>query len=404
MFNLPQQVTFLLNKLNSEGYEAYIVGGCVRDFLLCKIPNDFDICTSATPEQIMEVFKGHNFLTVGLKHGTVTIVLDKKPYEITTYRIDKDYTDNRHPDTVVFTKNLVDDLARRDFTINAMAYNNNHGLVDVFSGRKDLAANIIRTVGDPQTRFDEDALRILRALRFAATLNFKIEKNTAKAILKNRYLVSNISKERITEEFKKLICGKMAGMVFENFSEIFSTIMPPFDPCNKQKSFIRTVFDNCPSDICIRLATIFDFKEDIVEALNYLRLDKATSKKAISLVENKRVKIYATKIDIKLALCRLGKDLFLDLLEIQKPIALYSESEYLNLYNLTMQILNNNECYCIDMLDITGDDLIANGVPKGVAVGKRLEFILESVIYEKVENNKTKIIRFLKEIHHPLTL
>lgn len=391
MFNLPEQVNFLLDKLNSAGYEAYIVGGCVRDLLLDKTPNDFDITTSADPNQIMEVFKEHKLLTVGLKHGTITVVLNKAPYEITTYRIDKDYSDNRHPDTVEFTKNLIDDLARRDFTINAMAYNHEQGIIDSFDGQKDLASHIIRTVGDPEKRFNEDALRILRALRFASTLDFKIEEKTAKSISQNYRLISNISKERITTELKKLICGKKAGIIFKEFSEVFEKLMPPF----KQNS--KMFLNLCPNNISIRLATLFDFKEDIIEALNHLCFDKATVKKAITLVENKRRRIVGTKAEIKNALRELGEEIFLDLLTLQKSISLYTKTEYLNLYNLTHQIIENNECYNISMLDITGDDLISLGIPKGHKVGKTLSFILDLVINGVVENDKEKIILYLKE-------
>ncbi len=398
MFNLPEQVNFLLDKLNSAGYEAYIVGGCVRDLLLDKTPDDFDITTSANPNQIMEVFKEHKLLTVGIKHGTVTVVLNKTPYEITTYRIDKDYSDNRHPDTVEFTKNLIDDLSRRDFTINAMAYNHKLGIIDAFNGQKDLASHIIRTVDDPEKRFNEDALRMLRALRFASTLNFKIESKTAKSIFENHHLISNISKERITSELKKLICGKKAGIIFERFSEVFEGLIPPFKNTNKM------VLDLCPTDISIRLATLFDFKEDITEALSHLCFDKATVKKAVTLVENKRSKFIGTKVDIKRALRELGKETFLDLLDLQKSISLYTKAECLNLYNLTHQIIDNNECYNISMLDITGDDLIALGVPKGIAVGKRLDNILDSVISGIVENDKEKIIDYLKDLHFPLNI
>jgi tRNA nucleotidyltransferase (CCA-adding enzyme) len=392
MFDLPKQVNFLLNKLNSAGYEAYIVGGCVRDMLLGKTPNDFDITTSAEPEQIIEVFKEHKLLTVGLKHGTVTVILDKIPYEITTYRIDKDYSDNRHPDTVEFTKNLIDDLARRDFTINAMAYNPQSKVVDAFYGQKDLEACIIRTVGDPQLRFNEDALRILRALRFASTLGFEIDKKTAESIIENHHLLANISKERITEEIKKLILGENAQTIFKRFSKVFVSLMPPYNPTEK-----HFVLGGCPKDISIRLAVLFDFKEDMVTSLNHLCFNKATVKKALSLVENKRRKINPEKPDIKQALREFGKDFVLDLLELQKSIGLYTDVEYMKLYNLVQQILSSNECYNLDMLDINGDDLIDLGVTKGLAVGKTLNFILDEVINQKVENHKATIIQYLKE-------
>ena len=197
---MPDPVILILQKLNRCGHEAYIVGGCVRDRLLNIEPHDWDICTSAIPDEILEIFSGETIIPTGLKHGTVTIMIDGNPYEVTTFRVDGKYTDSRRPDSVCFTDNLIEDLKRRDFTINAMAYNLTSGLVDPFNGEIDLQNNLLKCVGNPNDRFEEDALRILRAMRFAVKYGLDIENTTYGAMVANKNGLKNISKERITSE------------------------------------------------------------------------------------------------------------------------------------------------------------------------------------------------------------
>ncbi|HHV96544.1 MAG TPA: HD domain-containing protein [Clostridiaceae bacterium] len=223
---LPNQIETALSILINNGYEAYIVGGCVRDILLGKIPKDYDITTNALPQQIITLFKNYHIIDKGLKHGTVTVIIDGMPIEITTYRIDGKYSDNRHPDNVNFTGNLKEDLKRRDFTINAIAYNHNHGIVDYFGGRFDIEKRIIKCVGEPDRRFGEDALRILRALRFSAELNFTIEENTARSIHKNKELLRNIAVERIAGEFSMILCAEGAESVVYEFTDVFGVFIP----------------------------------------------------------------------------------------------------------------------------------------------------------------------------------
>ena len=220
MFELPDYVLYVLKKLSSRGFEAYIVGGCVRDIMLQKIPSDFDITTNALPFEIKECFEEHKIIDIGEKHGTVTIIIDSRKIEITTYRIDGTYSNNRHPDKVTFSCNLYDDLKRRDFTINAMAMKSSGELTDNFNGRSDLKNKIIRSVGDPVKRFTEDALRILRALRFASQLGFHIENKTSEMIHQYAYLIKNISAERIREEFVKILLGNSAEKILRE-NEIF---------------------------------------------------------------------------------------------------------------------------------------------------------------------------------------
>ena len=231
--DMPKNVDTAINLLQSAGFEAYAVGGCVRDSLLGKIPNDWDITTSAKPEDMKSVFADFHCIDTGIKHGTVTVVIDGEPLEITTFRLDGEYEDNRHPKSVTFTSNLSADLGRRDFTVNAMAYSKKTGTVDLFGGQNDLKNKIIRCVGDPDRRFNEDALRILRALRFASALDFEIEEKTAQSLLKNRALLGNISEERIAKELLKLVCGKGAKRILTDFAPVLFEILPELQPMYK---------------------------------------------------------------------------------------------------------------------------------------------------------------------------
>ena len=229
--SMPKDVAWLLRQLNRAGYPAYVVGGCVRDSLLGRTPGDWDICTGALPEQTRTVFAGQRLLLTGLKHGTVAVVLAGKPYEITTFRVDGAYADHRHPDAVCFVPGVEQDLARRDFTVNAMAWHPDSGLVDCFGGQRDLQARVIRCVGDPDARFAEDALRILRAIRFAAQLDFSIDPATEAAAQRLRNTVQTVSEERIFAELDRLLNSPAAGRVLEKYGRILAGAIPEVDPC-----------------------------------------------------------------------------------------------------------------------------------------------------------------------------
>ena len=229
-FTLPSYVSLALEKLNNHGFEAYVVGGCVRDSLMGRAPNDWDITTDALPEQLLSTFAEYRVIPTGLQHGTVTVLIDDHPLEITTYRIDGTYSDNRHPDSVSFTRSLREDLARRDFTINALAYHPQTGIVDHFSGLADLDNRQIVCVGDPEKRFTEDALRILRALRFSAQFGFPIEKMTAKAIHRLAPLLRRIAVERVQSELVKLLCGEYVRDVMLAFPDVIGIILPEIVP------------------------------------------------------------------------------------------------------------------------------------------------------------------------------
>ena len=224
--NIPSKAKTIITLLENAGFEAFCVGGAVRDSIMGLNPTDWDITTSASPEDTVMVFKDYKTVDTGLKHGTLTVVIDKTPFEVTTYRVDGDYNDNRHPENVHFTKNLSDDLSRRDFTVNALAYNDKTGLVDLYGGQEDIYNSIVKTVGNPSARFQEDGLRIMRALRFASVLGFTIESETAKAIHDNKDLLKNISAERLAVELTKLVCGKNAFNILMEYWDVLSVFIP----------------------------------------------------------------------------------------------------------------------------------------------------------------------------------
>ena len=245
---IPQNANLIIHRLQNAGFEAFAVGGCVRDSLLGLTPHDWDICTSAKPEQIKACFEDFNTIDIGIKHGTVAIIVDKEPFEVTTYRVDGEYRDNRHPESVTFTSNLREDLARRDFTVNAIAYNEEYGIADFYGGESDLKNRLIRCVGNPDERFREDALRILRALRFASCYRFSIENETAAAIHRNSGLLNNIASERIQSELVRLLCGDGAEDILNEFRDVFAVFIPElaetFDFDQKNKHHRYDVFQH----------------------------------------------------------------------------------------------------------------------------------------------------------------
>ena len=226
MLQLPQGARYVMARLEESGYQAYAVGGCVRDSLLGRAPKDWDICTDALPEDMQRIFRCDHLIETGLKHGTLTVMKGGEPYEVTTFRVDGEYTDHRHPDGVHFVTEVREDLARRDFTVNAMAWNPKTGVVDAFGGREDLARGVIRCVGDAETRFGEDALRIMRALRFASVYGFAIEEETARAIHRLKDTLQDVAAERIRVELAKLLCGQGAGQILREYSDVLFAILP----------------------------------------------------------------------------------------------------------------------------------------------------------------------------------
>lgn len=401
--NIPKEVEIALKILNKNNFEAYIVGGCVRDSLLGVAPKDWDITTSAKPDEIFTCFQGYRTINTGLKHGTVTVLVNRVPLEITTYRIDGKYTDNRRPDTVTFTKDLSNDLRRRDFTINALAYNEN-GIVDLFGGIADIESKIVKCVGEPDERFSEDGLRILRALRFASVLEFKIDNNTLLSIFNNKMLLNNISKERISNEFSKLIMGKNFLAVMFEYKDIIEVFIPEVSDYKEEAwGNILNSMSNA-DDLPLRLALLLHNTKDSDSILKNLKYDGSTIKAVKTIVLNKDINIIPDKINIKKQLNLVGYEAYVNLLKFKNAIYKTKESickqELENIRNVAKilnQIIIQNECYNLKQLSINGEDLISLGFAKGAILGSILNEILNLVIEEKLENKKNVLIDYVKK-------
>lgn len=435
---LPNPVTEALSLLEKAGFEAFVVGGCVRDTLLGKAPNDWDITTSALPEQILTVFSRYNTIPTGLKHGTITVVVDGTPLEITTYRVDGDYSDNRHPDKVEFTSKLRDDLCRRDFTVNAMAYHPNLGMVDHFSGLADLAAGRIVCVGDPQQRFTEDALRILRALRFSATLDFPIEKVTADAARSLAPLLRRVSAERTAEELKKLLCGKGVRRVLLEFRDILAVVLPelqatfdlqqanPYHHLTVYEHTVETVASS-PSDPILRWTMLFHdcgkpacYTRDLQgvdhfrghpaisaalaeQAMSRLRLDKHTITAVKALIMHHDDTLPLKDSVLLRLLNRLGPELSHDLVDVQRADVLGQHPdkrdrlEFLDQVDIRLQELARSSCYTLATLNVNGDDLQQLGFRPGRTMGDTLYRLLDEVMDGHLPNERTALLAKAKE-------
>lgn len=379
---LPENVKKIIAQLNKNSYEGYIVGGCVRDYIMGIPPHDYDITTSALPQQVKAIFP--HTVDTGIEHGTVTIVMDKTGYEVTTYRIDGEYEDNRHPKEVTFTSKLEGDLSRRDFTVNAIAYNDTDGFVDMFGGIEDIKNKIIRGVGDPDKRFKEDALRMMRALRFSAQLDFVIEEKTFDAIKKNAELIKNISMERIREEFFKLVLSdnnerlellKQSGMT-KYFCPELSEILDSADMV-----FFKYI-NSLPKDIASRLAYIF-MGRDIKNILKNFRTDNKTISKTVVLE-----KYYNYDITDEYSMAKLislAGEHTKDLLMLKKAD--------ITLFN---QIIKKDYCCSLKDLAIKGEDVVKLGY-KGKEIGQVLNKALDYVLRNPDKNNREELINMLKD-------
>ena len=438
---IPQAPKRALNILNENGYESYVVGGCVRDSLLGDSPKDWDITTNALPEETEKCFIGYKIIETGLKHGTITVMIDKEPLEITTYRIDGEYLDNRRPDSVEFTSDIKEDLSRRDFTVNAMAYGLNDNFIDYFQGQEDLNRKIIRCVGDADKRFNEDALRILRALRFASVLDFTIDEETSKSIFRNKMLLKNIASERIIVEFNKLLCGKNAEFILNKYRDVIAVfipeIKPMFDFDQKNPHHIYDVWKHTvksvvsvPPNAVQRLAMLFhdiakpacyhvddngvghfyghpikssQMTKDILKRLKY---DNQTINTVKELVFFHDYRAVATNKSVKKLLNKSGEYIFSLLSDIQRadalaqnPIELQEKLNRIDAVEVTAKkIISSGLCFQIKDLALNGKDLINLGVPQGKRVGEVLEMLLEKVIEEKCENTKEDLTKQVKNL------
>ncbi len=372
---LPEKANLIINALNDAGYEAYAVGGAVRDNLMGREADDFDITTSALPEETKIVFSSYPVLETGMKHGTVTVLIDHTPYEVTTYRAESAYSDSRHPDSVTFVNNLYEDLARRDFTMNAIAFSPNDGICDPFCGLNDINNKIIRSVGDPYLRFGEDALRILRALRFSAVLGFEIEEKTSNAILSLAETLNRISAERIYAEMKKLLCGKNVQAVIMRYLDVFKAILP----INGAYGSLGKL----PNDYKIRFYCLFG--KSHAEALKKLRADNET-KHICSLLDSS-TPIPDDETKIKFYLSALGGVNAKTVIAYRR--AMFSEDSE----NKASTLLNSSTPLFLQDLAVNGSDLVKIGI-KGKKVGETLNMLLTAVIKNEVENGRESLIEF----------
>lgn len=432
---LPDKVSKIIDKLTAAGYEAYAVGGCVRDSVLGREPNDWDITTSAKPMEVKQLFS--RTIDTGIKHGTVTVMLDKQGFEVTTYRIDGDYEDGRHPKQVTFTACLEEDLKRRDFTINAMAYNEQTGLVDIFGGMQDIQRNVVRCVGDAQERFTEDALRMLRAVRFSAQLGYQIEEGTKKAIRSMAPNLKLISAERIQAELVKLVISPHPDYLRTAYETgITAQILPEFDLCmntaqnNPHHCYnvgehILHAMQEIEADKVLRLGMLFhdigkpqtltideagiihnkghaDAGERIAkDVLRRLKFDNDTLEKVVKLVRYHDQEIGLTASGVRRAVNRIGEDIFPMLFAVRYA-DIQAQSNYMReekleklaqLRELYDGICRRQECISLKDLAVTGSDLIALGMPPGREIGELLKELLDLVLENPHKNTRDELLR-----------
>lgn len=440
---IPKNVNYIINTLEKNGYEAFVVGGCVRDSLLGIEPKDWDITTSAKPDEIRKCFEGYQIIDIGEKHGTIGVVIDGESYEVTTFRIDGDYFDSRHPDSVAFTDNIELDLSRRDFTVNAMAYNDTKGLADPFNGKTDLKYRALRCVGDPDTRFSEDALRILRALRFASVYNLSIENRTSASILKNRTELNKIAVERISSELNKFLCGDNVNFLLKRFKDVFAVFIPEivatFDCEQNTPHHKRTVWKHItaavaaiePDPLLRTVMLLHDIGKPLARrtdskgrdhfkghhhfsavlsksVLERLKFPTKFIDDAVTLIEYHDVRFTDNKKQIKHVLNSIGEINFKKLIKVQYA-DVAAQSRYKReskIYNLELcqkafeEIVESRDCYRLKDLNINGSDLIHLGVTDGKTIGHILQLLLDSVIDEEIPNESVILKKRALEIYN----
>lgn len=385
MLFLPSDTEYIIETLQKNGYEAYAVGGCVRDMLNSDTPHDFDITTSAEPEAVISLFK--KTVPTGIKHGTVTVIINGVPNEVTTYRTDGEYRDHRRPDSVIFVKSLREDLARRDFTVNAMAYNKRDGLKDFFGGKQDIQNRILRAVGEPERRFYEDALRILRLFRFSSVLGFNIEENTLKAALEYAPTLKSVSAERIYSELLKTVCGKNPAAL-KPLTDIGGL---GFLGVNTSPDYgILPLLGSADTKL---FAFLYSGGADVTAALDFLRVPNKTKKAARDMLTLLNMPFPKTKPEIK------------EMLYLTSPVSVENYFDYKAAYgencenarSMLSEIIENAEPYKISDLKIWGEDLKKLGI-RGRETGEMLEALRKYVIPDPTLNTKSRLLEEIKNL------
>ena len=437
---MPRHIEEMISRVEAAGFEAYAVGGCIRDTLAGRSDlYDWDMCSSAEPSQIMEIFSDRKVIPTGIKHGTVTVISEGEPVEVTTFRAEGDYSDSRHPDSVCFVKDIKEDLARRDFTVNAMAYAPSKGLIDPFGGRRDLEAGILRCVGDPVKRFTEDALRVLRGLRFMSQKGLEAEPETDRAIRSEFWRLGNIAQERITSEFIKLMCGDYAADVVDRYQEVFCFLIPELKAeigyDQRSPYHNRTVWDhticavrNVPAEPDLRVAMLFhDIAKPVVgvlddngrgrfvghpakgaemadEILRRMKFPNDLREKIVELVRYHDLKMQPDRVSVRKWLGRLTPELFFRLMYVRYADSTGKYEKYIKeaedknqaLRVIAEAILADGDCFTKEALDVSGADVMAAGYI-GREIGDALEWLLDEVIEGRLENQKDILIEGLKK-------
>ena len=404
---MPNDVEWIIGKIREHGFEAFAVGGCVRDTLLSRTPEDWDITTSARPEEVKGIFQ--KTVDTGIEHGTVTVIKNRRGYEVTTYRIDGEYRDCRHPDSVEFTSNLKEDLRRRDFTINAMAYSHETGIVDAFGGMEDLKAGVIRCVGNPMDRFTEDALRILRAIRFAAQLDFEIEEETYGAVARIAPNLKMVSKERIQVELTKLLLSDhtekivmveetgISAFVAGGFDQVFLDRPDRQETGSKAAPFHSfQELGTLPREKSLRWAGLLRRLEpqEAKKILKELKLDNETTGNVKAMVEEAAGCYAPEKTQIRRALSRVTIEQFKGALALME---LDGKPDVDRRRKLLEEILEDGDCVSLKALAVNGGDLMAAGIRQGKEIGETLKYLLDLVLEDPSLNRKDTLLQKLNK-------
>ena len=440
-YPIPEGAKTILSRLAASGFEAWLVGGCVRDLLRGVTPQDWDVCTSALPQETKACFADCHLIETGMKHGTVTVRLDHQSYEVTTYRADGPYSDGRRPDSVAFVPNLEEDLARRDFPVNAIAMDLEGNVQDPFGGREDLQKGLIRCVGEPARRFQEDGLRLMRALRFSSTLNFPIEPATAAAVLETLPMLDHVASERVQVELRKLIVGPGCAQVLREFPQVLCRFWPQLEPlvtleqnnpwhCFGGWEHTLHALEAAPADEVICLAVLLHdigkppckttdeegidhfYGHPAVSAklademLRSLKFDNATRERVVTLVEHHDAPVHLTEKSIRRWLGRLGEEAFFQLLEVKRCDNSGQDHELVKdrlaanheLREMARQVIAQGQCFSLKDLAVSGQDVLAAGVPAGPMVGQALNKLLDQVVAGELPNHREVLLKALVQM------